>query len=184
MPVAGLKSSPTCQSPLLHPSPVQTVTKPAPPTHPSLSRGAFWGDELPRGEYSLALGKTPMCWLTHLYPGWFPYGKPCSFMGFAWTQHFPAPTFQINETLFNTGNNMFRIFSQKQLLYCNLGAFEATTNRIRELEVYSLCKAQLAVVYDEVHRKSGENLDGSSNTDVLKMKACSSMKCLNKVFWY
>lgn len=80
---------------------------------------------------------------------------------------------------------MFRIFSPKQLLYSDLDVFEATTtNRIRELEVYSLCKAQPAVVYDEVHRKSGKNLDGSSNTDVLKMKACSSIKCLNKVFWY
>lgn len=50
--VAGLKPSPTRQSPFLHPSPVQNAT-----TQPSLSRGAFWGDELPRGEYSLALRK-------------------------------------------------------------------------------------------------------------------------------
>lgn len=128
--------------------------------------------------------KSPTCWRPHLYPGWFPQ-ENCSFMGFAWTQHSPAPTLQRNETLFNRGNNMFRIFSPEQLLYCNLGAFEATTtNGIRGLEVYSLCKAQLAVVYDEVHRKSGKNLDGSSNTDVLKMKACSAIKCLNKVFWY
>lgn len=106
-------------------------------------------------------------------------------MGFAWTQHSPAPILQRKETLFNIGNNIFRIFSPEQLLYCNLGASEATaTNGIGELEVYSLCKAQLAVVYDEVHRKSGKNLDGSSNTDVLKMKACSAIKCLNKVFWY
>lgn len=81
---------------------------------------------------------------------------------------------------------MFSTFSPELLLYCNLGVFEATTttNGNRELEVYSLCKAQLSVVYDEVHTKSRKNLDGSSNTDVLKMKACSSIKCLNKVFSY
>lgn len=63
--------------------------------------------------------------------------------------------------------------------------FEATTtNGNKELEVYSLCKAQLSVVYDEVQSKSGKNLDGSSNTDALKMKARSSIKCLNKVFSY
>lgn len=64
--------------------------------------------------------------------------------------------------------------------------FEATTttNGNGELEVYSLCKAQLSVVHDEVQSKSGKNLDGSSNTDALKMKVRSSIKCLNKVFSY
>lgn len=38
---------------------------------------------------------------------------------------------------------MFRIFSQKQLLYCNLGAFEATTNRIRELKFIPFAKHSL-----------------------------------------
>lgn len=64
--------------------------------------------------------------------------------------------------------------------------FEATTttNGNEELEVYSLCRARLSVVYDEVQRKSGKNLDGSSDANVLKMKARSSIKCLNKVFSY
>lgn len=48
-------------------------------------------------------------------------------MGFAWTQHTPAPILQIDETLFYIGNNMFRIIFPKQLLYSNLGVFEATT---------------------------------------------------------
>lgn len=36
----------------------------------------------------------------------------------------------------------------------------------------------------ESPEKKKKNLDGSSNTDVLKMKACFSIKCLNKVFSY
>lgn len=77
---------------------------------------------------------------------------------------------------------MFSHFSPEWFLYYNLGVFEAmtTTNGNRELEFYSLCKAQLSVVYDEVQRNSGKNLYGSSNTDALKMKVHSSIKCLIK----
>lgn len=183
--MAGLKQQPTSAS----------LTKPnqrQPSTAAALA-GAVRGDALFRGEYSFALEekkkqKKKKCWLTHLYSGWFPYGKPRSFTRSACTRCFPARILQINADLPNAGNNTLSNFSPEQPLYCNLGVFEATTttttNGNEELEVYSLCKARLSVVYDEVQRKSGKNLDGSSNADVLKMKARSSIKCLNKVFSY
>lgn len=58
-----------------------------------------------------------------------------------------------------------------------------TTNGNGDLEVYPRCEAQLCVTDDKVQRKPGKkNLDGSSNTDGLKMKGCSSIQCLNKSF--
>lgn len=62
--------------------------------------------------------------------------------------------------LSNAGKNTLSSFSPERFLCFNLGVIEArtTTNGKGELEVYSLCKAQLSVVYDEVQRESGKKL--------------------------
>lgn len=105
MPVEGLKSSPARQSP----TPASLTCSQSRATHPCQPLPCcFLGRWTPH-RWIFPLGKKPD-W--HIQPAAW------------WTQ---LQFLQINQTFFNIGNNRIRIFSPKQLLYCNLGVFEATT---------------------------------------------------------